>query len=100
MNLRPLGDRIVVERVKADEQTQGGLYLPDKAQEKPQEGRVAAVGDGALLESGERKSLTVKPGDRIVFGKYSGAEIRVAERDYIVMRESDVLAILETTKDE
>ena len=97
MNVRPLYDRIVVKRVEEQEaRTAGGLFIPDNAKEKPQEGEVMAVGHGKRLESGELVALDVKVGDRILFGKYSGSETKLDGVDYIVMREDDVLGILDS----
>ena len=92
MNVKPLGDRIVVERLEAMTQTSGGIFLPDSAQEKPQEGKVLAVGPGRLLENGTNAPLDVKKGDIIIFGKYAGTEIKVEGKDLLVMKESDILA--------
>src|SRR5438309_10004514 len=96
MNIRPLYDRIVVKRIESDaEKTSGGLFIPDSAKEKPQEGEVVAVGKGKRLEDGKVIALDVKPGDRILFGKYSGNEIKIDGQDYMIMREDEVLGILE-----
>lgn len=98
MNIRPLYDRIVVKRVEAqDEKTAGGLIIPDTAKEKPQEGEVVAVGKGKRLEDGKVVALDVKVGDRILFGKYSGSEIKIDGEEYLIMREDEVLGILENT---
>ncbi len=94
VNLRPLDDRIVVKRVEAEETTAGGIILPGSAQEKPQEGIVIAVGSGKLLDSGARATLDVVPGDKVLFGKYSGTEVKVADESLLIMRESDILAKL------
>ncbi len=100
MNIRPLYDRIVVKRIEQKEQIQGGIIIPDTAKEKPQEGEVVAVGQGKRLENGKVAALDVKPGDRILFGKYSGNEIKIDGEEYVIMREDEVLGILEgaTTK--
>jgi chaperonin GroES len=95
VNIRPLYDRIVVKRVETEtEKTSGGLYIPDSAKEKPQEGEVVSVGKGKRLEDGKIVPLDVQPGDRILFGKYSGSEIKLDGEDYMIMREDEVLGIL------
>lgn len=94
MKLRPLGDRILVKALDSREKSKGGIILPDTAKERPQEGKVVAVGSGKLLEDGGVKSLEVKAGDTILFGKYSGTEVRVDDGEYLILREEDVLAIL------
>jgi chaperonin GroES len=94
MAVKPLGDRILVKRVEAVERTAGGIILPDTAKEKPQEGEVLAVGSGRVLETGETQALDVKKGDRVLYGKYSGTEITVEGKEYLVMREEDVLAVI------
>jgi chaperonin GroES len=93
MNIRPLYDRIVVKRIEEQETTRNGIFIPDSAKEKPQEGEVLAVGRGKRLEDGELVDLDVKAGDRILFGKYSGSEIELDGNSYIIMREDDVLGI-------
>ena len=95
MNFRPLHDRVLVRRVEAEEKTAGGIIIPDTAKEKPQEGEVIAVGSGARNESGEITPLEVKAGDRILFGKWSGTEVRVDGEDLLIMKESDILGIVE-----
>ena len=95
MKLRPLQDRILVQRVKEEEKTKGGIIIPDTAKEKPVEGRVIAVGIGKLSEEGNRIALEVKKGDRILFGKYSGTEVKIEGEEYLIMREDDVLGIIE-----
>jgi chaperonin GroES len=95
MNIRPLYDRIVVKRIEEQETTPSGIVIPDTAKEKPQEGEVMAVGHGKRLENGELVSLDVKVGDRILFGKYSGSEIKLEGAEYIIMREDDVLGVLD-----
>ena len=92
MKLVPLGDRVVVKAVEQEERTKGGIVLPDTAKEKPQEGEVLAVGTGRLLDSGERVPLEVQVGDRVVFSKYGGTEIKLEGEEYIILRESDILA--------
>jgi len=97
MNIRPLYDRIVVKRIDTDvEKTHGGLYIPDTAKEKPQEGEVFAVGKGKRLEDGKVVALDVQAGDRILFGKYSGSEIKLDGEEYLIMREDEVLGILDS----
>ncbi|MFN2427341.1 MAG: co-chaperone GroES [Candidatus Binatia bacterium] len=95
MNIRPLYDRILVRRVKEEEKTAGGLYIPDTAKEKPQEGKVVATGEGRRGDDGKLQKLTVKKGDRILFGKYSGSEVTLDGTEHLIMREDDVLGILE-----
>jgi chaperonin GroES len=95
MNIRPLYDRIVVKRIEEKETVQGGIIIPDTAKEKPQEGEVVAAGEGKRLENGKLAALDVKPGDRILFGKYSGSEIKLDGEEYLIMREDEVLGILE-----
>ena len=95
MNIRPLHDRIVVKRLEEKESMQGGLYIPDSAKEKPQEGEVVAVGKGKRLEDGKVIALDVKAGDRILFGKYSGNDIKIDGEEYLIMREDEVLGVLE-----
>ena len=95
MNIRPLYDRIVVKRIEEKETVQGGIIIPDTAKEKPQEGEVMAVGQGKRLDNGNLVPLDVKVGDRILFGKYSGNEIKIDMEEYVIMREDEVLGILE-----
>ncbi|HEY3839131.1 MAG TPA: co-chaperone GroES [Bryobacteraceae bacterium] len=95
MKIRPLYDRIVVKRIEEKEQMQGGLYIPDSAKEKPQEGEVAAIGKGKRLEDGKLVPLDVQVGDRILFGKYSGSDIKIDGEEYLIMREDEVLGILD-----
>lgn len=95
MNLRPLHDRILVRRVEPAEQVKGGIIIPDTAKEKPQEGVVVAVGNGKLLENGTRLEMTVKEGDRILFGKYSGTDVKIDGEELLILREDDVLAVTE-----
>ena len=94
MNIRPLHDRVLVQRVEQEEQVRGGIIIPDTAKEKPQEGKVIAVGTGKVTEDGKRHALDVKAGDKILFGKYSGSEVKVDDKEYLIMREEDVLAVL------
>ena len=93
--IRPLQDRLIVERIESEEKTAGGLYIPDSAKEKPQQGRVLAVGKGKVREDGKIQPLDLKEGDKILFGKYSGTEIKIDGEDYLIMREDDVLGVLE-----
>jgi chaperonin GroES len=93
--IRPLGEKILVERLEAGEKTKGGIYLPDTAKEKPKEGRVLAVGSGRLLEDGSRVPFTVKEGDRIIFASYAGTEVKHEGKDVMLMTEDDVLAVVE-----
>ena len=97
MAFRPLHDRILVRRIEADEKTAGGIIIPDTAKEKPQEGEVIAVGAGARNEAGQLQPLDVKAGDRILFGKWSGTEIKIGGEDLIIMKESDVMGVIEQT---
>jgi chaperonin GroES len=94
MNFRPLHDRVLVRRVEAEEKTAGGIIIPDTAKEKPQEGEVVAVGEGTRDDDGDRIPLDVKAGDRILFGKWSGTEVKVNGEDLIIMKESDILGII------
>ena len=95
MNIRPLQDRLVVKRLAEEEKTKGGIIIPDTAKEKPIEGEVIAVGSGKYLDDGKQHPLDVKKGDRILFGKYSGTEIKIDGEEHVIIREDDVLAILE-----
>ena len=94
MKIRPLHDRILVTRIEEQEVGRGGLIIPDTAKEKPQEGTVVAVGNGKLTDEGKRVALDVQTGDRILFGKYTGSEVKIEDAEYVIMREEDVLAIL------
>ena len=94
MKLRPLQDRILVQRVDEATTTKGGIIIPDSAKEKPAEGKVIAVGNGKLADDGKRVPLEVKKGDRILFGKYGGTEVKIEDEDYLIMREDDVLGII------
>jgi chaperonin GroES len=95
MNFRPLHDRVVVRRVDAEEKTAGGIIIPDTAKEKPQQGEVIAVGPGGRDESGKLQPLDVKPGDRVLFGKWSGTEVKIGGEDLLIMKESDILGVLD-----
>jgi len=94
MSFTPLHDRVLVRRIESDEKTAGGLIIPDSAKEKPQEGEVIAVGAGAKDESGQRIAMDVKAGDRILFGKWSGTEVKIDGKDLLIMKETDILGIL------
>src|ERR671924_48258 len=95
MTFRPLHDRVVVRRIEAEEKTKGGIIIPDTAKEKPQEGEIVAVGPGARDESGKLVPLDVKAGDRILFGKWSGTEVKINGEDLLIMKESDIMGIIE-----
>jgi len=95
MNLKPLNDRVIVKRFEEEEKTAGGLIIPDTAKEKPIQGEVLAVGSGKLMEDGSRRPLDVKAGDRVLFGKYAGTDIKVEGDELLIMREDDILAIIE-----
>ncbi len=97
MKFRPLHDRVVVRRIEADQKTAGGIIIPDTAKEKPQEGEVLAVGPGARDESGKLQALDVKAGDRVLFGKWSGTEVKIDGEDLLIMKESDIMGVLEGT---
>jgi len=94
MDFRPLHDRVLVRRVESDEKTAGGLIIPETAKEKPQEGEVVSVGEGARDDSGNRVALDVKSGDRILFGKWSGTEVKLDGQDLLIMKESDIMGVL------
>lgn len=95
MNVKPLHDRILVKRMEEKEMVQGGIIIPDTAKEKPMEGKVVAVGPGKVLEDGKKSKMDIKKGDRILFGKYSGTDIKIEDEEYVIMREEDVLAVIE-----
>jgi len=95
MNIRPLHDRIIVERIEEETKTAGGLIIPDTAKEKPQQGKIVAVGKGKTTEDGKVLPMDVKVGDKVLFGKYSGNEIKVEGKEYLMMREDDVLGVVE-----
>ena len=95
LKMRPLHDRVLVQRVAEEEKTKGGIIIPDSAKEKPQEGKIIAVGEGRVSDSGSKTPLAVKAGDRVLFGKYSGTEITVNGQEYLIMREEDILGIIE-----
>ncbi|MFN3322268.1 MAG: co-chaperone GroES [Bryobacteraceae bacterium] len=94
MQIRPLHDRVLVKRIEEAESVRGGIVIPDTAKEKPQQGEVIAVGDGKLLENGERVPVDVKPGDRILFGKYSGSDVKIEGVEYLIVREDEILGVL------
>ena len=96
MAFRPLGDRVLVKRVEEETRTKGGIIIPDTAKEKPQEGEVVSVGSGTLNDKGELRALDVKAGDRILFGKWSGTEVKLGGEELLIMKESDILGILDT----
>lgn len=95
MTIRPLDDRVVVEPLEAEKKTQGGIVLPDSAKEKSTKGKVISVGDGKLLDNGKRAELLVKKGDQVLYGKYAGTEITVGGKDYLILKENDILAKIE-----
>ena len=94
--IRPLADRVVIKALEETEQMRGGLYIPDTAKEKPQQGEVVAVGPGKMSDEGKRIPAEVKAGDRVLYGKYSGTEVTVADEQYLILRESDVLAVIKS----
>ncbi|RUM89945.1 MAG: co-chaperone GroES [Thermodesulfatator sp.] len=95
MKIRPLHDRILVQRLEEEEKTKGGIIIPDTAKEKPIEGKVVAVGNGKMMENGEVKPLDVKVGDKVLYGKYAGTEVKIGGEEFLIMREDDVLGIIE-----
>ncbi len=95
MNIRPLQDRVVIRRMEEERTSAGGIVLPDSATEKPVQGEVVAVGNGKVLDSGESRPLDVKVGDRVLFGKYSGTEVKIKDEDLLVMREDDIMGVIE-----
>ncbi len=95
MKIRPLHDRIIVKRVEEEGKTKGGIIIPDTAKEKPMEGKVTAVGKGKILEDGKLQALDVKAGDRVLFGKYSGTEVKIEGEEHLIMREDDILGVIE-----
>ena len=98
LNVKPLGDRILVEAVEEKEVKKGGIIIPDTAKEKPMEGEVIAIGPGKITEDGKRSPMDVKAGDRVLFGKYAGTEIKIDDEDYIIMREEEILAVLKKAR--
>jgi chaperonin GroES len=97
MHFRPLHDRVLVRRIDAEEKTAGGIIIPDTAKEKPQEGEIVAAGPGARNEQGQLIPIDVKPGDRVLFGKWSGTEVKIDGQDYLIMKESDLLGVVDKT---
>ena len=95
MKIRPLGERILLKRIEGEDKSKGGIIIPDTAKEKPQEGRVVAVGKGRLLEDGKLVPLEVKKGDRVLFGKYSGAEVKLEGEEHLIVKEEDILGVIE-----
>ena len=95
MNIRPLHDRVIVKRVEEDKMSPGGIVIPDSATEKPVEGEIIAVGNGKLLDNGELRALDLKKGDKVLFGKYSGTEVKVGGEDLLVLREDDIMGVIE-----
>lgn len=95
MNIKPLGDRVVVEAIEEEETTKGGIILPDTAKEKPQQGKVIAVGSGRLLENGERVPLEVSVGQTVIFSKYAGTDIKIDDKEYLIISERDILAVVD-----
>ena len=95
MKIRPLQDRILVKRLEETAKTKGGIIIPDTAKEKPQEGEVVAVGKGRVLEDGTQRKLDVKAGDKVLFGKYAGTDVKIENEDYLIMREDDILGVIE-----
>ena len=94
MNMKPLGDRVIVKRLEAEEKTAGGIVLPETAKEKPKEGKIVAVGPGKVLDSGERSKIQLKKGDRVLFSSWAGDEVKVDGEEYLLMKEEDVLAVV------
>ena len=94
MNVKPLSDRVIVKALEAEEKTAGGIIIPDNAKEKPQKGEVVAVGPGKIADSGQKIAMELKKGDKVLYGKYSGTEVTVDGKEYLIMRESDILAVI------
>jgi chaperonin GroES len=95
MNIRPLNDRILVKRLESEEKTAGGLFIPDSAKEKPAEGEIVSVGPGKMTDKGDRVAMDVKAGDRVLFSKYGGTDVKIEGVDYLIMREDDILGVVE-----
>lgn len=95
-SIRPLHDRVLIQRIQEEQQARGGIIIPDTAKEKPQQGKVIATGDGKINEDGTRRPLDVKPGDQVLFGKYSGSEVKIDDQEYLIMREDEILGIFGT----
>ena len=96
-SIRPLYDRVLIKRLDEQEQMRGGIVIPDTAKEKPQQGEVIAIGEGKIRDDGSRQTLDVKPGDRVLFGKYSGSEVKIDDEEYLIMREDEILGVFTTT---
>jgi chaperonin GroES len=94
MNVKPLSDRVIVKALEAEERTAGGIIIPDNAKEKPQKGEVIAVGPGKIADNGQKISMELKKGDKVLYGKYSGTEVAIDSQEYLIMRESDILAVI------
>lgn len=95
MKIRPLQDRVIVKRIEEEDKTKGGIIIPDSAKEKPMEGKIVAVGTGKVLEDGKKVPLDIKEGDRVLFGKYAGTEVKIDDEEHLIMREDDILGVLE-----
>ncbi|MFH0887805.1 MAG: co-chaperone GroES [Planctomycetota bacterium] len=95
MKLKPIGDKIIVERIEPESKTKGGIVLPDNVKEKPKEGKIIAIGEGKLLDNGSRVSPSVKVGERIIFSSFAGSEVKIDNKEYLIMNEEDILAVLE-----
>jgi chaperonin GroES len=95
MNIRPLADKVIVQRIEAESKTAGGIVLPDSAKEKPQRGKIIAVGEGKMLDDGTRGAMSVKKGQQVLFTSYAGTEVKIEGKDYLIMDESDIMAIVE-----
>lgn len=96
MNIRPLGDRVIVKRIEEEEKSSGGIIIPDSAKEKPLEGEVMAVGSGKVLENGKKQPLDIKAGDRVLFGKYAGTDVKIEGEEHLILREDDILGVIES----
>ena len=96
MNIRPLGDRVIVKRIEEEEKSSGGIIIPDSAKEKPLEGEVIAVGSGKVLENGKKQPLDMKAGDRVLFGKYAGTDVKIEGEEHLILREDDILGVIES----
>ena len=97
-SIRPLHDRVLIQRIEEEQQARGGIIIPDTAKEKPQHGKVIATGDGKINEDGTRTPLDVKPGDQVLFGKYSGSEVKIDDQEYLIMREDEILGVFVSAK--
>ena len=96
MNIRPLGDRVIVKRIEEEEKSSGGIVIPDSAKEKPLEGEVVAVGSGKVLENGKKQPLDIKAGDRVLFGKYAGTDVKIEGEEHLILGEDDILGVIES----